>query len=223
MAGQMSFKSQIADAIDYYFIYGPEADQIISGMRRLPAKRRSIRNGRTGLFMSQYGWKTQEKIQSVIDGYRNGKIPLDVVVQDAEYWPLYPDNLWGSHLFDSARYSNPKAMVDHIHDQHAHTIISVWPRINKGTDVYDSMNAKGFLLGLQNTNTNTNEGVVLQNELPNAAYDPFNPAARKLFWSFMNDDSSNSDSMAGGWTPLNLSGDMIFRGHILQWEPATAI
>ncbi len=187
MAGEMSFKSQIADAIDYYFFYGPEADQVISGMRTVTGKAPLYPKWAYGLFMSQYGWKTQEKIESVIDGYRERKIPLDVVVQDAEYWPLYPDNLWGSHFFDSARYSNPKAMVDHIHDQHAHTIISVWPRINKGTDVYDIMNAKGFLLGLQSTAMNTNEGVVLQNESPNAAYDPFNPAARKLFWSFMND------------------------------------
>jgi len=187
MAGQMSFKSQVADAIDYYFIYGPEADQIVSGMRTITGKAPLYPKWAYGLFMSQYGWKTQEKIQSVIDGYRGRNIPLDVVVQDAEYWPLYPDNLWGSHLFDSARYANPKAMVDHIHDQHAHTIISVWPRINKGTDVYDSMNVKGYLLGLQSTVTNTNEGVVLQNEMPNAAYDPFNPAARKLFWHFMNE------------------------------------
>jgi len=187
MAGQMSFKSQIADAIDYYFIFGPDADHIISGMRTITGKAPLYPKWAYGLFMSQYGWKTQEKIQSVIDGYRERKIPLDVVVQDAEYWPLFPDNLWGSHIFDSARYANPKAMVDHIHNQHAHTIISVWPRINKGTDVYDSMNAKGFLLGLQSTVTNTNEGVVLQNEMPNAAYDPFNPAARKLFWSFMNE------------------------------------
>jgi alpha-D-xyloside xylohydrolase len=187
MAQQMSFKSKIADAIIYYFFSGPEPDNIIAGIRKVTGKPPLYPKWAYGLFMSQFGWKTQEKIQSVIDGYRSRKIPLDVVVQDAEYWPLYPDNLWGSHLFDTARYSNPKAMVDHIHHMNAHTIVSVWPRINRGTDVYDSMNAKGYLLGLQDTWGKTNEGVALQNESPNAAYDPFNPAARKLFWSFMND------------------------------------
>jgi alpha-D-xyloside xylohydrolase len=187
MAHQMSFKSKIADAIIYYFFYGPESDNIIAGIRKVTGKAPLYPKWAYGLFMSQFGWKTQEKIQSVIDGYRSRKIPLDVVVQDAEYWPLYPDNLWGSHLFDTARYSNPKEMVDYIHQRNAHTIVSVWPRINKGTDVYDSMNAKGYLLGLQDTWGKTNEGVALENESPNAAYDPFNPAARKLFWSFMND------------------------------------
>ena len=187
MAGRMSFKSAIADAIDYYFIFGPEADQIISGIRTITGKAPLYPKWAYGLFMSQYGWVTQEKIQSVIDGYRQRKIPLDVVVQDADYWPQFPNNLWGSHIFDSSRYADPKAMVEHIHQQNAHTIVSVWPRINKGTDVYDAMNAKGFLLGLQDTRLNTNEGAGIKDESPNSAYDSFNPSARKLFWSFMNE------------------------------------
>ncbi|HVN47841.1 MAG TPA: TIM-barrel domain-containing protein [Bacteroidota bacterium] len=187
MAGQMSFKSHIADAINYYFIYGPEPDQVVSGVRTITGKAPLYPKWAYGLFMSHYGWKTQTSIQNIIDGYRSRKIPLDVVVQDADYWPLFPDNLWGSHRFDTARYSNPKAMVDHIHEQHAHTIISVWPRLNKGVDLYDSMNTKGYLLGLQETWSRSTEGVAMPNEAPNAAYDPFNPEARKLFWHFMND------------------------------------
>ncbi|MFZ1977598.1 MAG: TIM-barrel domain-containing protein, partial [Bacteroidota bacterium] len=187
MAQCMSFKSQVADAIDYYFMYGPEPDQIVSDMRTITGKAPLYPKWAYGLFMSQYGWKTQEKIQSVIDGYRERKISLDVVVQDADYWPQFPNNLWGSHIFDSSRYSDPKAMVEHIHLKDAHTIVSVWPRINKGTDVYDSMDAKGFLLGLQDTRLNTNEGAGIKDESPNAAYDPFNPEARKLFWHFINE------------------------------------
>ena len=123
MAHQMSFKSKIADAIIYYFFYGPESDNIIAGIRKVTGKAPLYPKWAYGLFMSQFGWKTQEKIQSVIDGYRSRKIPLDVVVQDAEYWPLYPDNLWGSHLFDTARYSNPKEMVDYIHQRNARTTV----------------------------------------------------------------------------------------------------
>ena len=135
--------------------------------------------------MSQYGWKTQEKIQSVIDGYRDRKIPLDVVVQDAEYWPLYPDNFWGSHLFDSARYSNPKAMVEHIHDQHAHTIISVWPRINKGTDVYDMHECEGiFARAPEHRDEHERRGHSSKRYRPTPPMIRSIQSARKLFWHF---------------------------------------
>jgi len=187
MAGCMSFASQVADAIDYYFMYGPEPDRIVSDIRTITGKAPLYPKWAYGLFMSQYGWKTQEKIQSVIDGYRERKIPLDVVVQDADYWPQFPNNLWGSHIFDSSRYADPKAMVEYLHRQNAHTIISVWPRINKGTDVYDAMDARGFLLGLQDTRVNTNEGAGIKDESPNAAYDAFNPRARKRFWRYINE------------------------------------
>ena len=187
MARCMSFKSQVADAIDYYFIYGPEPDQIVSGMRKITGAAPLYPKWAYGLFMSQDGWKTQEKIQSIIDGFRERKIPLDVVVQDADYWPQFPNNLWGSHIFDSSRYADPKAMVEHIHRQNAHTIVSVWPRINKGTDVYDAMDSKGFLLGLQDTRLNTNEGAGIKDESPNAADHVFNPEARKLFWHYIDE------------------------------------
>jgi hypothetical protein len=77
MAGCMSFASQVADAIDYYFMYGPEPDRIVSDIRTITGKAPLYPKWAYGLFMSQYGWKTQEKIQSVIDGYRERKIPLD--------------------------------------------------------------------------------------------------------------------------------------------------
>jgi len=162
--------------------------------------------------------RPRKKLRSVIDGYRDRKIPLDVVVQDADYWPQFPNNLWGSHIFDSSRYSDPKAMVEHIHQQDAHTIVSVWPRINKGTDVYDSMDAKGFLLGLQDTRLNTNEGAGIKDESPNAAYDPFNPEARKLFWHFINERLFKL-GFDGWWMDASEpNGAMIFHGRIPRWE-----
>jgi alpha-D-xyloside xylohydrolase len=103
-----------------------------------------------------------------------------------DYWPLEPKNLWGSHIFDSIRYPDPKAMVDYLHRKNAHIIISVWPRINQGTDVYDVMNANNYLLAVQQTQGNTAEGIVIKDTSPNAAYDPFNADARKMYWDFMN-------------------------------------
>jgi len=53
MAQCMSFKSQVADAIDYYFMYGPEPDQIVAGMRTVTGKAPLYPKWAYGLFMSQ--------------------------------------------------------------------------------------------------------------------------------------------------------------------------
>jgi len=185
-ANVMAFRSDVADAIDYYFLYGPEPDQITAGMRRITGKAPLYPKWVYGLHMCQYGWKTQEKIESVIDGYRQRKIPVDVVVQDMDYWRTYPDNQWGSHKFDSTRYPNPAGMITHVHEQNAHLVISVWPRINKCTDTYGMMQAKGYLLGVQDTRGKAGEGIHIDDS-PNAAYDPFSVGARSLFWQLMND------------------------------------
>jgi alpha-D-xyloside xylohydrolase len=189
MGKTMSFRSQVGDGIDYYFIYGGTADKIISGLRTLTGKAPLYPKWAYGLFMSQFVWDSQEKMQDIIDGYRLRRIPVDVIVQDANYWQIEPkQNLWGSHIFDSDRYPNPKAMIDYLHKKNAHIMISVWPRINKGTDVYDAMNAKNYLLAVQETHKNqSGEGFIIKDESPNAAYDAFNPAARKMYWQFMND------------------------------------
>jgi len=185
MGKEMSFKSKIADNIDYYYIYGENPDSIIHGIRTLTGKAPLYPKWAYGLFMSQYGWKDQKTIQNILDGYRNRNIPVDIIVQDMDYWPTDPKNLWGSHIFDSIRYPNPKEMIDYIHKNNAHIIISVWPRINQSTDVYDSMSNHGFLLAVQNTYGNKGEGIIIQDKSPNAAYDPFNPKARQMFWGFM--------------------------------------
>ena len=186
MGKTMAFKSQVADQIDYYFIYGENADKIIGGLRTITGKAPLYPKWAYGLFMSQYGWKDQKTIQGLIDGYRTRKIPVDVIVQDMDYWPLEPKNLWGSDLFDLNRYPNAQGMVDYLHQKNAHTIISVWPRINQGTDVYDAMNAKNYLLAVQNTQGNAAEGIVIKDDSPNAAYDPFSKDARAMYWDFMN-------------------------------------
>lgn len=186
MGKMLSFKSQVADQIDYYFIYGENADKIIDGLRTITGKAPLYPKWAYGLFMSQYGWKDQQTIQGLIDGYRDRKIPVDVIVQDMDYWQLEPKNLWGSDLFDLNRYPNPQGMVDYLHRKNAHTIISVWPRINQGTDVYDDMNAKNYLLAVQQTQGNAAEGIVIKDDSPNAAYDPFNKNARDMYWSYMN-------------------------------------
>ena len=151
---------------------GLEPDQIVAGMRTVTGKAPLYPKWAYGLFISQDGWKTQEKIKSVIDGYRYLEISVRCCAQDADYWPHFPNNLWGLHIFDSEPVFGSESNGGAYSSGGRHTLsFPVRPRINKGTDVYDSMDAKGFLLGLQDTRLNTNEGAPPELKMipPNAA------------------------------------------------------
>ncbi len=183
----MSIRSDVADEIDYYFIYGPEADPVISGLRKLTGTVPLYPKWAYGLFMSHMAWNTQDEIESVVRTHREKKIPLDCIVQDMNYWELNPENKWGSHLFDSARYPNPGEMVKTFHDFNTHVMISIWPRFNVNTDTYEKLNEKGYMLSLQNTSTSGNEGIEMESVTANAAYDAFSEGARKMYWDFIDE------------------------------------
>ena len=68
------------------------------------------------------------------------QLPLDNIVVDWQYWP---DDSWGCHCFDSARFPEPQAMIDEVHDRGARIMISVWPKFYPSTEHYKQLDAIG--------------------------------------------------------------------------------
>ena len=77
------FWSQIADEIDYYFIYGPTTDEVISGYRTLTGKAPMLGKWAYGYIQCKERYKTQDELLSVVKEYRNRKIPIDIIVSNA--------------------------------------------------------------------------------------------------------------------------------------------
>ncbi len=186
-AKETVWKSLVADDIDYYFIYGPDGDSIVSAMRELTGRAPLYPKWAYGLFLSHMAWNTQQEILDVAKGHRERNIPFDCIVQDGTYWKQWPENEWGSSRFDSTRYPDPVGMIKAVHDMNSRFMVSVWPRFNSNTDTYKMLEASGYMLGLQKTSAAGNEGVALEDVTTNAAYDAFNPGARKMYWQFIND------------------------------------
>ena len=61
-----------------------------------------------GLWQSRERYKTAAESVDVLDGFRKRGIPIDIIVQDWQYWR--PDQ-WGSHEFDPARFPDPARWV----------------------------------------------------------------------------------------------------------------
>lgn len=171
----ISMWSEVGDGIDYYFIYGPHPDKVIDGYRALTGTAPLLPKWAYGYWHSHIGIQSQKGYLDLIGEFRSRKIPLDVLVQDLNYWVPYP---WGSHKFDENRYPDPVAMIKKAHDEHVRYIISVWGMFQKGSDNWKELLDKGLLFKYNNCSFWTDKGTWY--------YNPFSPEGRKVYWDQMN-------------------------------------
>lgn len=170
-----SLWSQVADGVDYYFVYGPNLDQVMAGYRNLTGPAPMMPQWVFGLWQSRQRYKTAQESLDVVKGFRSRGIPFDNIVQDWFYWKA---DAWGSHEFDPARFPDPAGWIKAIHDEHARLMISVWPKFYPGTKNFDEMQKNGFLYE-RDLKENIKDWV----GYPYTFYDAMNPGARKLFWA----------------------------------------
>ena len=157
--------SDIADELDFYFIYGPEFDQIVKGIRKLTGKVPMLPRWAFGYIQSKERYQSQDELIAVVQEYRKRGLPLDCIVLD---WKSWPEGLWGQKTLDPERFPNPKGMTDELHRLNAHLMVSIWPIMSPGSDNCIEMRDQGYLLGNQ------------------ATYDAFQEKARELYWKQAN-------------------------------------
>jgi len=164
--------SEVADEMDYYFLYGPEFDRIIAGYRELTGPAPLYGKWAYGFWQCKNKYNTQEELLGVAHKYRELRIPADNIVQDWFWWYTM-----GEPVFDKSRYPDPPGMVDDLHKNNFHLMISVWPYFRPGSKTYDDMDQRGFFI----------DRTKVQSFHPPrmALYDAFNPDARKYYWNLM--------------------------------------
>ncbi|MEO7720235.1 MAG: TIM-barrel domain-containing protein [Capsulimonas sp.] len=206
-----TWDSQAADAIDYYFFYGPSLDQVTSDYAQATGKAPMFGKWAFGLWQSKERYQTQQEWLDIAQEYRTRKEPIDNIVQDWFYWDPWP---WGSHHFDPKRYPDPAAAINELHDKdHMHLMISVWGKFAPGTaehpdENYDALNAKGYLYPPEGPNTT------------DRFYDAFSPDARALYWSQMRDQVF-SKGVDAWW--LDASEPEIGAGAFSQFSTAAGL
>ena len=171
LAGQLVFRSEMGSGIDYNFIYGPELDDVVGGYRALTGAAPMMARWTWGLWQSKERYQTQEELLGIAKRHRALKIPFDAVVQDWQYWGK---DGWGSHEFERSRYPDPAAMVKELHAANVHTIISVWPRFDRGTANLAELESAGAVFA-----------PVYRNVYPEGFgrwYDAYSPKGREIYW-----------------------------------------
>ena len=173
---EMCWWGEMQQSIDYYFIAGDNADEVIHGCRTLTGKAPVMPKWAMGFWQSREKYNTQEEVLSTVAEYRRRGIPLDNIVID---WLHWKQDSWGSHEFDRERFPDPKGMVDSIHAMNARVMISVWPKFYVTTEHYKEFDSKGWMY--QGAVRDSIRDWVGPGYL-GSFYDAYDSGARKLFW-----------------------------------------
>ena len=185
-ADETSFRSDVGDGIDYYFMYGGNADGVVADMRELTGQAPMFPLWTFGYWQSKERYKGQDELVGVVKKYRELKVPLDGIIQDWQYWGN--NYLWNAMDFLNADYSDPKKMVNEVHGLNAHMIISIWASFGPQTLPYKEMKAKNMLLDFSTWPESGLEKWPPNLDYPSGVrpYDAYNPEARDIYWKYMN-------------------------------------
>jgi alpha-D-xyloside xylohydrolase len=165
----LTFTSEVATLVDYYFMAGG-ADDVVASYRALTGQAPLFGRWAYGYWQSKDHYGSQAELLNVASTYRSMKVPIDDIVQDWTYWGSNP---WGSHQFDSS-YPDPAAMFKTLHDTGFHAMISVWARFASGSANYTALKAAGDFITPALSDGST------------MYYDAFKADARALYWQQMN-------------------------------------
>jgi len=170
-ANYLYVSSEVADVIDYYFFYGPDLDKVVADYRELTGQAPMFGRWAYGFWQCKNRYKSQEEILGVAKKYRDLHLPVDNIVQDWFWW-----NRKGEFVFNK-NYPDPKGMVDELHRENLHLMISIWPFFEPGSTNYDYMDQHGWFVDkfkFAKPPYHTNAMAV---------YDATNPEARKYYWN----------------------------------------
>jgi alpha-D-xyloside xylohydrolase len=182
----MTFRSEVAEAIDYYFMQGGNVDGVNAQMRTLSGTVPMMPKWTYGFWQSKERYKSWKEVREVVDTYRRLHIPLDCVVQDWQYWGS--NYLWNAMDFLIGEFKNPQENIDYLHKQNSHLLISIWASFGPHTKQYREMQPKGMLFDIT---TWPESGIAdfwpPRQDYPSGVkpYDVYNPEARNIYWKNM--------------------------------------
>ncbi len=179
-----TFRSEIGDAIDYYFFYGSTADEIIAGYRQATGDVPLFPKAAYGFWQCRERYSSQAQILEAARQFRSNNIPVDFIVQDWQYWGHHG---WGAYQWDLSHYPDPTNMIAQLHALHFKYMISVWSNPQGIVGRALAAMPHGLIPGSQ-------------------WMDVFNPAVRSLRWQYMN-QAFFSIGADGFWQDATEPGD----------------
>jgi alpha-D-xyloside xylohydrolase len=176
--GRNTWSSEVGDRVSYFVIVGKTSDDIYAGYRLLTGVSHLLPRAIYGYIQSKAIYPTQTQVLDVAKEYRQKNLPLDVMVVD-----FLNMTKQGEMDLDPARWPDPAAMNRELHAMGVGTLLSVWPHFSPGTQFYDMLLSKGWLIHTRDGKPDSGgfKDVIGPN------IDTTNPEAANWFWEKIRD------------------------------------
>lgn len=139
---EISFRSPMASAIDYTIFVG-SADEVIASYREVTGPSPMLPRWMFGYIHCRERYVSSEDILVNAREFRKRNIPIDVIVQDWQWWGKYG---WNAMQFDEDHYPDPKALTEELHGMDIKLMLSVWSKIDKNCEVGREANLRGYFV-----------------------------------------------------------------------------
>lgn len=160
------WQSPVAEAIDYVVVAGPDADGVMEGYRDLVGAAPLMPKWGYGYIHCRERFTSSDDILETAREFRRRRLPVDMMVQDWQYWGKYG---WNAMRFDEANYPDPKALTSGLHAMDMRLMLSVWSKIGRDTELGKTFAARGYYI-------------------PDTEWvDFFNPEAAAFYWRSMDE------------------------------------
>ena len=160
-AAETMLRSPVSNGIDYVVIAGPTSDQIIATYRQLSGQVPLLPLWAYGFIQCRERYSSSDEILDNAQEFRARKLPMDLIVQDWQYWGKYG---WNAMQWDEDHYPAPAALVRDLHELHVKLMVSVWSSIDPKSVLGKEFAARNMYL-------------------PGTMWIDFlNPDARALYW-----------------------------------------
>ncbi len=173
------WESEVGDRVSFFVIAGGSTDEIYSGYRLLTGATPMLPKAAYGYIQCKQRYSSQAEVLAVAKGYRERHLPADMIVVD---WFYY--SKMGQMDFVHEQWPDPSAMNRQLHDMGFQSMISVWPRFEKGSRYYDFLKDKGWFEHLADGTPTDGKPY----DLAGSDIDTTNPEAARWYWDAIRDN-----------------------------------
>ncbi len=145
----LKMTAEAGDAIDYYFVYGPELDEVIHQYRQLTGQAPLFPKWAYGFWQSKDRYRSAQELLDVAEKYCSQHVPVDGIVQDWFWWVKQGDPEYTAEYLGDAGCAIEHLQGDGCEEGDYPQLASLRSHESRGTgDILESSARQGFYAGV---------------------------------------------------------------------------